>query len=87
MTLSFLLDFDETGLIFATSDKEEDICKYVDTLITLIDGSSTQPIDDLMEDLYACLLYFNKTISYSLNVIKYRINDIFNNYLEKYIDF
>lgn len=80
--LIFLLDFDETGLIFAISNKEE-ICKYIDELITLIDNSSTQSIDSLLENLDACLVYFDKTINSSLNFIKYKINDAFNNYLEK----
>lgn len=85
--LVFLLDFDETGLIFGTSDKEEDICKYIDELIFLINASSPKSIDNLLGNLYACLLSFNETISYSLNFIKYRINDTFNNYLEQSLDF
>jgi len=85
--LVFLLDFDETGLIFGTSKKEEDICKYIDELILLINDSSTKSIDHLLEDLYACLIYFNETASYSLNFIKYRINDTFNTYLEQSLDF
>ena len=81
--LIMLLDSDETGLIFSTSNKEEDISECIDKLIVLIEDSSTQSIDRILEDLHACLIYFNKTISYSLNFIKYKINDTFNNYLEK----
>ena len=81
--LIMLLDFDETGIVFSTSDKEVEICKYIDQLIALINKSSTQDIDNILENLYSCLLFFNKTISYSLNFIKYRISNTFNDYLEK----
>ena len=81
--LIMLLDSDETGLIFSTSNKEEDISEYIDKLLLLIDDCSTEGIDNILENLYACLTYFNKTISYSLNFIKYKINDTFNDYLEK----
>ena len=84
--LIFILDFDETGLIFSTSKKENEIKKYIDQLLHLIKIHSRDAIDKILMDLYCSLLYFNKTITYSLNFIKYKINDTFNNYLEKSLE-
>lgn len=81
--LIMLLDSDETGLIFSTSNKEEEICECIDKLLHLIQASSSEGIDNILQDLNACLMYFNKTVSYSLNFIKYKINDTFNIYFEK----
>lgn len=78
-----ILDFDETGLIFSTSEKEEEIAKIIDKLILLIDKSSTEPIDELIMSLHSSLSFFSKTITSSLDFIKYKINNQFNNYLEK----
>lgn len=85
--LIFILDFDETGLIFGTANKEEELCKYINKLLELINCSSSKDIDNEIEDLHSCLFSLNETISYSLTFIKYRINDTFNNYLEQSLDF
>ena len=55
-SLIMILDFDETGLIFATYDKEEEINKYIDQIISIIDTSSKDAIDNEIENLYSCLL-------------------------------
>ena len=81
--LVMILDSDETGLIFATYDKEKEIIKYIDKIIEYIDKSISKAIDEELINLHSCLIYFNKTISYSLNLVKYKINDIFSDYLDK----
>lgn len=78
-----LLDFDEAGIIFSTSEKQVEIAEIIDKLITFIDNSSSEPIDTLIESLHSLLIFFTQTISSSLDFIKYRINNSFNNYLEK----
>lgn len=80
--LIMLLDFDETGLIFSLSQKEEEIRKLIDELLDLIHKSSDKAIDRTLEDLWSCLSWFTQTIQYSLNFIKFRINNSFGEYLE-----
>ncbi len=81
--LIMLLDFDETGLIFSLAQKEEEIRTLIDKLINLISSASKEPIDRIIENLWSCLTWFSQTIDYSLNFIKFRINNNFSEYLEK----
>lgn len=77
-----IIDFDETGLVFSFGEKEDEISKIIDNIISIIDSSPDKPIDTLIDNLHSSLTWFSNTVQYSLNFIKFRINNYFEEYLE-----
>lgn len=84
--LTMLLDFDETGVIFSTAEKQAEISEIIDKLLSIINTSSLTAIDTLITSLYTALSFFTQTINSSLDFIKYRINTSFNSYLDEYLE-
>lgn len=84
--LIMLLDFDEAGIIFSTAEKQIEMAEIIDKVVKIIDTSSYTAIDTLVKSLHSSLAFFTQTINSSLDFIKYRISNYFNNYLDENLE-
>lgn len=83
---SYMFDFDESGLIFSFYDKQDEICNLIGQILQKLNSENKESLDNDIENLWADLDFFNRSVESALNFIKYKINDYLGKYLEEDFD-